>query len=208
MKIGKFYSIIIFTFILLTARQARAQQQSLYNDIRAHQVGDVITVILTENISGSSTTKANTKSKTSGSAKSGISGNFVPFKPEFGANAKVTYGSDENISADQKQLLHGTVSVRIKKVNKNGDYLIAGKRSTEINGERHELYLKGYVRPSDISQFNQVLSYRIADAKIRYQKERGRTEKEHRPGFGRKLFWGALGLITVAAAFLAGNGGL
>jgi flagellar L-ring protein precursor FlgH len=165
-------------------------------------VGDVITVILTENISGSSSTKANTSSNTDGSAKSGISSNILPFDPTFGGNAQLTYDSDENISASQKQLLQGTLSVRIKDVSKNGSYLIAGHRSTEVNGEKYKMFLKGYVRPSDITTANRVLSYRIADANIKFQKEESLTTKKHRPGLGRKLLWGILGIATGAAAFM------
>lgn len=182
-----------------------AQQQSLYNDIRAHQVGDVITVVLTENISGSSSTNASTRSNTAGSAESGISSNFVPFEPVFGADAQVSYDSDERIRADQQQLLRGTLSVRIQEVTENGDFIIAGQRSTEINGEKHEMALEGFVRPADISQSNRVLSYRIANAQITYLKEEGIGEMKHKSGFGRKVLWGTLGVLTAVAAFMAGG---
>jgi flagellar L-ring protein precursor FlgH len=201
---NKIFYIGMFIVMLFYpgGKKAQAQLPSLYNDIRAHNVGDVITVILTENISGSSSTKANTSSNTDGSAKSGISSNILPFDPTFGGNAQLTYDSDENMSASQKQLLQGTLSVRIKDVGKNGTYLIVGHRSTEVNGEKYKMFLKGYVRPSDISQANRVLSYRIADAKIRFLKKESLTAKKHRPGLGRKLLWGILGVATGAAAFM------
>lgn len=182
-----------------------AQHQSLYNDIRAHEVGDVITVILTENISGSSSTNASLSSNTSGSAESGINSNFMPFEPVFGADAQVTYDSDERIRADQQQLLRGTLSVRIQDVTENGDFVIGGNRSTEINGERHEMAIEGFVRPTDINQSNQILSYRIANAKITYLKEEGLGEIKHKSGIGRKILWGGLGILTAVAAFMAGG---
>lgn len=197
---------ILLLFCLSLSKNAAAQHQSLYNDIRAHQVGDVITVVLTENISGSSSTNASTSSNTAGSAESGINGNFVPFQPTFGADAQVTYDSDERIRADQQQLLQGTLSVRIKEVADNGDFVIAGQRSTEINGERHEMSVQGFVRPSDITQSNRVLSYRIADAQIKYLKEEGVGEMKRKTGIGRKILWGALGVVTAVAAFMAGGG--
>ncbi len=192
--------------LCLGRTSALGQTQSLYNDIRAHEVGDVITVVLTENISGSSSTNASTSSNTAGSAESGITGNFVPFQPVFGADAQVSYDSDERIRADQQQLLQGTLSVRIKEVANNGDFVIAGQRSTEINGERHEISVQGFVRPSDITQSNRVLSYRIADAQIKYLKEEGVGEMKRKTGIGRKVLWGALGVVTAVAAFMAGGG--
>jgi flagellar L-ring protein precursor FlgH len=202
MKYKIFYINILF-LLYIDGNPAYAQQQSLYNDLRAYQVGDVITVILTENISGSSSTNSSSNSKTDGSAKSSIGGNFLPFSPEFGADAKVTYDSDENMKADGQQLLHGTLTVRIKDVKKNGSYLIAGKRNTEINGEQYKMSLKGFVRPSDILPSNRVLSYRIADAQIKYLKQENRFAKAHRPGFKRKVLFGLLVIGTAAAVFMA-----
>ena len=199
--------IAFFILLSLISRGAVAQSQykSLYNDIRAYQVGDVITVVLTENISGSSSTNASTSSNTDGSAQSGMNSNFIPFEPVFGADATVTYDSDERIRADQQQLLRGTLSVRIRDVTNNGSYFIAGNRSTEINGERHEMSVEGVVRPTDITPTNRVLSYRIADAQITYLKEDGISDMKHKPGIGRKLLWGALGVVTAVAAVMAGG---
>jgi flagellar L-ring protein precursor FlgH len=201
-KIELYAGLFLILLLTMGVPCAQAQQRSLYNDLRAHKVGDVITVILTENISGSSSTNATTDSKTDGSAKSGIDSNFLPFSPEFGANAKVTYNSGESMSADQKQLLRGTLSVRIKDVKDNGSYLIAGNRSTEINGERYKMTLEGFVRPSDISPANQVLSYRIANANITYLKQNDIKTHMHKAGFGRKVLWGLLGIATAAAVFM------
>lgn len=200
-----YISLLSILFFYMGEVKAQAQLPSLYNDIRAHQVGDIITVILTENISGSASTNASTSSQTDGSAKSSLSSNILPFDPVFGADAKVTYDSDEDISANQQQLLRGTLSVRIKDVNNNGSYLIVGHRSTEINGEHYKMFLKGFVRPSDISKSNRVLSYRIANAKIKYSKDQSLRTQTHKQGFMRKILWGLLGVATAAAAFVLGK---
>lgn len=178
-------------------------QQSLYSDVKAHRPGDVITVILTENISGSSSTDARTQSNTSGAAESGVNGNFLPFQPVFGANARVDYNSDELITANQQQLLRGTLSVRVRDVTENGELLIAGSRSTEINGELHEMSLEGFIRPADITDGNRVFSYRIADAQITYLKKEGIKQIKHKTGIGRKLVWGLVGVVTGAAVIMA-----
>lgn len=177
-------------------------QQSMYSDIKAHRPGDVITVILTENISGSSSTDANTQSNTSGGAESGVQGNFLPFEPVFGGNASVNYNSDERITANQEQLLQGTFSVTVEEVTNTGNLLVIGSRSTEINGERHEMSIEGLVRPSDVTDSNEVLSYRIADADITYLKKDGIKEQFHKTGFGRKVIWGLVGVATGAAVIL------
>lgn len=203
MRSIKYTSLFLVLWLCVGAATQCAQaQQSLYNDLRAHKVGDVITVVLAENISGKSTVSASTDSKTKGHAKSGIGSNFLPISPEFEAGASMIYNSDESARAKQSQLLHGTLSVRIKDIEDNGSFFIAGKRSMEINGERYNLTLKGYIRPADITPGNRVLSYRIADAKITYLKQNSLDSHLHKPGLGRKLLWGLLGIATAATVFM------
>src|SRR5699024_5056486 len=175
---------IIFSVILIFCCSwncLKAQSQSLYNDIRAHKVGDVITVILTENISRSSSTNASTHSNTAGSAQSGMNSNFLPFEPVFGADAEISYNSDERILAGQKQMLSVTMSVRIKEDTLNDSCLTAGQRNTEINGERNIMSLEGFIRPADISNSNRLLSYRIADARIKYLKKENLGTIKNKP---------------------------
>lgn len=193
-----FFLLIVISFVAIQGLRA---QQSLYSDIKAHNVGDVITVILMENISGSSTTDAHTKSNTDGSASASAKGNFIPFAPEFGSDATIDYTSDENITADQHQLLQGNLSVKIEKVTPNGDLIVSGSRLTEIDGETHKITLHGMIRPSDIDSENRIPSYKVADAEIVYRKKEGLRHGFHRPGTFRKMLFGVLG-ITIGAAIV------
>lgn len=193
--------LMTLVLVIITTTQVSGQY-SLYSDIKAHRPGDVITVILTENISGSSSTNASTQSNTSGSAESGVRGNFLPFEPVFGADASVDYNSGERITANQKQLLQGTLSVRVEDVTNSGNLLVTGNRSTEINGELHQMSIEGFVRPSDVSDANEVFSYRIANAEITYLKKGGISETRHKTGIGRKIIWGLVGVATGAAVIM------
>lgn len=202
----KTWKRIIIVLVCLAGVFSKAVgQHSLYSDIKANRVGDVLTVVLTENVSGSSSTDAHTLSNTSGSAQSSVQGNFLPFEPVFGAGTSVDYNSDERITANQQQLLRGTLSVRVEDVSPNGDLLVSGKRTTQINGESHQMSLRGYVRPSDISEGNEVLSYRIADAEITYLKKGGLKEMRRKTGIVRKVIWGVVGIATGAAVILMGE---
>ncbi len=199
----KLLNKLIMLALMISVSTPALGQYSLYSDIKAHRTGDVITVILTENISGSASTDASTQSNTSGSAESGVQSNFLPFEPVFGADATVDYDADERITANQQQLLQGTLSVRVDSVTSVGNLIVSGKRSTEINGELHQMSVHGLVRPSDVSDANEVLSYRIADAEITYLKKGGVKETRNKTGIGRKIIWGLVGLGTGVAVFLA-----
>lgn len=186
----------------LFAGSAMAQKSSLYSDVKASQVGDIITVILTENISGSSTADARKSSNANGSVSGSVTGNFIPFEPTFGSGTQVNYGSDERNLANQRQLLEGLMSVQIVEVTPLGDLIVQGTRSTEINGETHEMKLTGTVRQNDVDSRNRVLSYRVANAEISYQQKGGLHEITKRRGMIRRIILGGVGVALGAAIFM------
>jgi flagellar L-ring protein FlgH len=195
------FILAVAALIMADVMPATAQT-SLYRDVKANQVGDIITVVLVENISGSSTSDARRSSNANGSATGSVSGNFIPFEPTFGSGVKVDYGSDSRNLASQRQLLEGFMSVQIVDVTPLGDLIVQGTRVTEINGETHEMSLKGTVRPNDVDSNNRVLSYRVANANISYQKKGGFAEATKRRGLMRRIVYTGVGL-ALGAAILA-----
>lgn len=177
-------------------------QTSLYSDVKAGKVGDIITVVLMENISGSSTSDSRTASNADGAASGSVSGNFLPFEPTFGSNVRVNYGSDERNLANQRQLLEGFMSVQIVEITPLGDLIVEGSRTTEINGELHEMSLTGTVRSNDVDSRNRVFSYRVANANISYQKKGGLKEVTKRRGFIRRVAFVGLGAALGAVIVL------
>ena len=180
----------VFAFLLASAWPATGQH-SLYRDVKANQVGDIITVVLMENISGSTNTDMRRSSSTGGQASGSASSNFLPFEPYFGTDASVDYNADESNLSNSRQLLEGYLSVQITDINDRGDMIVSGNRLTEINGEMHEITLEGTVRSNDVNSDNRVPSYRVANAEINYQKKGGVKRMTRRPGFLRRVaFWG------------------
>lgn len=177
-------------------------QNSLYRDVKANSVGDVITVILQESTNGSSTSDSKLSSSAAGTAGGSVTGNFLPFEPTFGSDANVNYGSDQKNLSNQRQLLEGFISVQITEVTQNGDLMVAGNRLTAVNGEIHEMKLNGVVRPTDVNNRNEVLSYRIANANISYQKQGGISKKSRDRKILRKAAFGAVSMGLGAAIIM------
>ncbi len=177
-------------------------QNSLYSDVKAKRVGDIITVVLQENLSGSSTSDTKVNSRASGQADGSISGNFLPFEPVFGSGVSVNYDQDQQNESIQRQLLQGFVSVQIVEVTETGDLLVQGNRLTEVNGEVHEMAISGTVRQNDIDGRNQVLSYRIANANISYQKMGGLKNRKKSTGLFKKIVFGGVVAGLGAAVLL------
>lgn len=181
-------------------------QNSLYSDVKAKRVGDIITVVLKENTMGSSTTDSKLSSNSNGQADGSISGNFLPFEPVFGSGVSVNYGSDQKNLATQRQLLEGFVSVQIIEVTDRGDLMVEGSRMTQVNGEVHEMSISGTVRQNDIDGRNQVLSYRIANANISYQKMGGMKDNKRSKGIIKKaVLGGVVGILTAAVVMRSSN---
>lgn len=188
----------LITLSLVLMAQNLMAQRSLYSDVKAHQVGDVITVVLTENIRGASSSDSRHDSNRKGSSSNSFDGSILPSSATFGANSSVEFSTDERVSARQRQLLTGTLSVRIEEVEQGGNFLISGSRSMEISGELYQMSLTGYIRGTDINDANEILSYRIANADIVYYNEEGKFADDRKKN--RKLIWIILGAITGAAA--------
>ena len=195
-------TMIIIAASLTFAAEAYSQR-SLYSDVKAHRPGDVITVILSENINGSSASDLRNQSNTNGSTSSAVSGSMLPMDAVFGADATLNFNSDERGLSNQRQLLRGNLSVRIESLDENGNYLISGTRKTEISGEIYSMSLEGFVRAEDINDANEVFSYRIANADITYQNEGGIGHSLKKRGFSRRVIWGVVGLVTGAFTVLS-----
>jgi flagellar L-ring protein precursor FlgH len=194
---------ITLAMMIIQTVQVSAQH-SLYRDVKANKVGDIITIILAENISGSSTSDSRTTSNSDGRVSGAMSGNFLPFEPTFGSNVQVNYGSDERNLANQRQLLQGYMSVEIVEVTPAGILRVQGSRRTVINGEVHEMSLDGFVRTSDVDNRNRVYSYRMANADISYEKQEGLKNLTKKRGFFKRALFTTIGIAVTTVAVLKG----
>ncbi len=173
-------------------------QSSLYSDIKAHKVGDVVSVIIVEsaNASRESSRKNNSNNKVDVAAKA--SGNVASFLPLFGGSSSLGTSYNGNDGTAQKDKLTGRMTVRIVEITTEGMYRIEGERSLDVNGEENTMEVHGFVRPRDISTTNTVFSYNIANAEITYKK--GGITNLVNDGFFGGLFTKVLSIGMVAAA--------
>ena len=183
--------VMLSAFCSLSSLMA---QRSLYSDYKARMVGDVITIQLQENINGATNRDYSNVSNAEAAASGTIGGNLAGFVPIFGADAKIDYNNSDRNRSSQTQYLRGTVSAVVEEVTPNGDLIIEGSRSTEINGELHTLTIKGYVRPADVDVRNMVSSFRIANAEITYVQKKGPKQLLRQPGLLKRVLLVTLGL--------------
>lgn len=157
------------------------QNSSLFTDIKAHRVGDILTVLIYE--ASNATSQAETKTEKDGefSTGGGPGVGKLGFIPLFGADGKSSSsfnGKGENL---RTQSLRAKMSVTVMAVKDNGDLVIKGSRAIGISKDKETMILTGVVRQKDVTSNNTIDSYLIADADITYT-GKGVSNTSSRPG--------------------------
>ena len=143
----------------------------LFEDIKARQVGDLLTVILDEQTDASkSATTDITKDSTTDISAPTILGQDVTLRGNplsTGLNSASDFAGAADSSQSNK--LQGSITVTVAEVLPNGNLRIQGEKWIAINQGDEYVRLRGIVRPVDIAPTNTVFSTQVADAQITYR---------------------------------------
>jgi flagellar L-ring protein precursor FlgH len=166
--------------------------RDLFKDLRAYQVGDLVTVNIVETSKASK--KADTKTARQSSIKAGIINALgwegkvgkigVPAEFDNVAMFKASMKNDFSGSGEtsRNETMTASITARVMEVTPNGNLFIKGTRHVKVNNENQIITLTGMIRPVDISPDNTVLSSYIADARIAYS-GKGPVSDKQRPGW-------------------------
>ncbi|WP_076540195.1 flagellar basal body L-ring protein FlgH [Shewanella sp. UCD-KL21] len=146
------------------------QSSSLYSDIRAHKVGDIITVLLNESTQAKKSANNEIKKGSdlsvdpvyAGGSNLSIKGIPLDFRYSDDMNTK------RESDADQSNSLDGSISANVMQVLNNGNLVIRGEKWISINNGDEFIRVTGMVRSQDITPDNTVESTRVANARIQY----------------------------------------
>jgi flagellar L-ring protein FlgH len=163
-----------------------ADFQSLTADRRRYQVGDVVTVLIFENSSASSSADTGAARE----ANAGVALARTVMRRSAGITTNNEFNGQGRTQRTGRILAQLTVSVQ--EIAANRDLLIAGEQNLEINGEKQMIRLEGRVRPADVNEQNTVMSTRVADAKIAFIGD-GVVSDLQRPGWWQQVL-GLFGL--------------
>lgn len=151
---------------------AGINEHPLFEDRRARNVGDILTINVVESTAGA-------RSRSGGSASSNSMADSTP-NVAVGALAKVLLkpisitGSNANKSATSgtgaaTETLTGTISVTVIEVLANGNLLVSGEKQVALNNSNEFIRFSGVVNPISISNLNVVLSNQVADVHLEYK---------------------------------------
>ena len=194
---------LLLSLLVLVGRPVYGQSlyadrsPSLYADPKAHQRGDMITIVLAER------TAAQRESEYDNRSKSGLggSGNITgaeSLSGTFALDASFNHSTSHRNETVQSDLLQGMVTATVVGVDSTGNLLIKGERRLNVNGVTHLMRVSGMVRPFDIRNNNTILSYQIANAFIEYRQD-GLRRKFLKPGTFTKI--GGLAVLVGALVF-------
>ncbi|WP_321324334.1 flagellar basal body L-ring protein FlgH [Thiomicrorhabdus sp.] len=173
----------------------QAGAMTLFNDARAHKVGDIITISLSESMTAKKKDEA--KYNKSNSQDYGVSTPFSVTTPNnVIGNAISTvasplkglslgYGSEGAFAgkSDVKQnsSLTGSIAVTVVEVISNGNLVIRGEKWITIHDGDEVIQFAGIIRPEDIQPDNTIASEKVADVRLVY-KDVGMAGNNARPG--------------------------
>ena len=164
---------ILLLIILLSGgfgQNSLFTSKSMFTDIKAHEIGDFITVLIAEMSNASRESSANISSSSALGADGSVSGNLSSFIPLFGMSTNVSEGHNDDEGTSQTEMVTGKITATIMEKDPNGLLKIEGSRKVNVNGETNIMEISGFVRDRDITSQNTVYSYYIANADITYKK--------------------------------------
>ena len=162
---------------------------SLFEDKRAHRIGDVITIVLSESTTSS---KAADTSIKKDDAISLDAGTVLGATPKIGGvnmatDVAPTRDFSGATSADQSNKLTGTITVMVSNVLPNGLLEVRGEKWMTLNRGEEYIRLRGYVRPEDVLPDNTITSTKVADVRITYSGT-GELAQANRQGWLSRFF--------------------
>jgi flagellar L-ring protein FlgH len=153
----------------------RSGSRAFFNDQRAHQVGDILTVRV--NINDTAEFQDQTQLTRSTTEDSNIT-NFIgantipnPAKSVLPGSVLTADGNTQmqgNGTINRQDQLVTNVAAVVTQVLPNGNLVIEGKQEIRLNTEMRELLVAGVARPEDIQSDNTIDLPKIAEARVAY----------------------------------------
>ncbi len=162
----------------------------LFEDLKAKRVGDILTVRLVEETNASK----NAATKTSKSTSATLVNPMVFGRPITRNGMPLFDGSlsgesdfDGSGESSQSNSLSGDITVTVVERLANGNLRIRGEKWLTLNQGKEFIQLSGIIRPFDIDPLNNILSSKVADARITYS-SKGVMAAANRMGLVARFF--------------------
>lgn len=167
---------------------------SMFSDRKARNIGDIVTVIISEQSSASKEATTSTARTTNMSASIpnffGLENDKIwnghnPVDLSNLVNADFSNGFDGEGSTTRREDLSASLTTQVVGRYPNGQLKIRGGKEVMVNNEVQIIYLTGIIRPVDITAANTVSSAKILNARISYTGKGALSDKQ-KPGWAMR----------------------
>ena len=191
--------LILAAFVLFCSTCSRAgsiwakrdkNMRALYADDVARQIGDVLTIKITEDSKVDNKAKRDLQKKTDRSSSFNGQLNIdhvLPSIPGFTMDAKSSNELKSKADYKDERKFVDSITVVVMDVLPNSNLVVMGTRRRNIAGDIQTIEVSGIVRPSDIAFDNTVKSEQVADFNI-VTKNGGVSAPYTRPGWLGRIF--------------------
>lgn len=172
--------------------QSGYRTQALFEDLRPRNVGDILTIVMNENVNASKNSAASASRAGSATAA------FAAIPQALGglfdnqaANMSGTNKLDAKGGANATNTFNGTITVTVIRVLGNGNLAVSGEKQMMINQGTEFIRFSGIVNPYTITGRNTVSSTQVADARIEYS-AKGYIDEAQTMGWLQRFFLNVL----------------
>ena len=162
----------------------------LARDARASQIGDLVTIAISEQ--ASALTSGSLTQSRSSSSDSAVTNLFGVMSPLGGLPNLFNQDSDSNLdgsgSTGRQMAVTAVVTAHVVEVMPNGNLIIEGTKEISVNAERQLVVIRGVVRQADLRTDNSVSSDRVALMDLRVNGKGVVNEAIRRPNALYRIF--------------------
>lgn len=168
-----------------------ASYRTSFEDYRARQVGDIVTITIVENVAASQ--KSTSAAQRSNSVKGGITALPGLTFPATAAENMFTVGASSAVNFagqgdnEATNTFTGSITATVTEVLPNGNLQITGEKQIGLNHNVDVLRFTGTVDPRSILPGNVVTSTSVANVRVE-SKGRGPNFEAHNVGWLTRFF--------------------
>lgn len=162
---------------------------SLFSDVKAARVGDIVTVMLVEQNSAQKSADTNMNQSAALNLVAPTLGGTV--RPDLGIGVDSSNEFAGGSGSSQSNRLNGSIAVTVREVLPSGNLLVEGEKWMQINQGNEFIRLRGVIRPRDVGPNNIIYSTQVADARISYSGT-GATQQASVAGWVTRLLFSPL----------------
>jgi flagellar L-ring protein FlgH len=163
-------------------------------DVRASQLDDLITIVVSEQASavssGTTKTQRTSSVKNNIAAAAGITRVTGPLANLAGVSGDTQLAGQGATS--RSTTVATTLTARVVAVLPNGALVVEAAKDVQINSERQTITVRGVLRPADIDATNSVRSDRLGQLEVRVNGKGVVGDAVRRPFFLYRILLGLL----------------